>query len=462
MLTKFYGFCEGPFGVTPDSRSLYLSHTHREALAALVQGIQASRGFLTLVAEPGMGKTTVLYQLMERLRGSARVAFLFQTQCTSLELVRYLMADLGLDSHGKDLVEMHTELYRVLFEKTFGGSQFVLIVDEAQNLSLEALETIRLISNCETPHTKLLQIVLAGQPQLADKLTHPDLHQLHQRIAIVSELTPLTRDETMGYIRNRLQAAGYRGGPLFAPSALALIAEKCGGIPRKINMLCFNSLSLGYALRRKQINQEIVKEVLLDLDIQRLGQKVRSIKKSVPVRQVRLMGATSPLHSKSNITMRAIQCLVRATALFTILAVGGVFTTGIREEPLLGKISIQSNPNAMSSTELEPHDVVPASAGPIKKSLPANSMVDSASSDGSFDSKAVVVGPKETILQIARKYLGRDDARVLHAIQDLNPQLININQITEGQWIFIPRATENLRVGRKKSMGDTVEKGSHE
>jgi general secretion pathway protein A len=441
MLTNFYGFCEQPFGVTPDSRSLYLSRTHREALASLSQGIRANRGFLTLVAEPGMGKTTLLHQLMERLRGSARVAFLFQTQCTSLELVRYLMTDLGLDSRGKDLVEMHTELYRVLFEKTVAGNRFVLVVDEAQNLSLEVLETIRLISNCETPHTKLLQIVLAGQPQLADKLNHPDLHQLHQRIAVVSELTPLSRDETIGYIRNRLQAAGYQGGPLFTPSALAEITENCGGIPRKINMLCFNSLSLGYALRRKQINEEVVKQALLDLDTQRLVSKVRPNKKTVPVRQVQLIGLTSSFRGRSKIGIQVAPYLIRAAVLLAMIVFVGFFTTGVREETLLGKLSMHNNPNIASSTQLE---VVAASTRP-DKSVSANSMAEFASSDSPFKWQTVVVAPKETLRQIVRRYIGRDDVRVLRQIQDLNPQLADINHVTEGQRILIPRLAGNLR-----------------
>ncbi len=260
MFLDFYGLSEQPFGATPDPAYLYLSRTHGEALATLLYGIKADRGFMALIAEPGMGKTTLLYRLIEELRDSARTVFLFQTQCDSHEFFCYLLRELGLETTGMDLASMHKKLNDVLFGEMLAGRRSVLVVDEAQNLEGPVLETIRLLSNFETTHSKLLEIVLAGQPQLAEKLARPGLSQLRQRISILSQLEPLSPGETACYIEHRLKVAGYSGGPLFAPDALALIAEQSRGIPREINNICFNALLLGKARRSQTISSEIARE----------------------------------------------------------------------------------------------------------------------------------------------------------------------------------------------------------
>jgi N-acetylmuramoyl-L-alanine amidase/type II secretory pathway predicted ATPase ExeA len=258
MFLDFYRLHQQPFGVTPDPAYLYPSRTHCEALDALTEGIMSARGFLALIAEPGMGKTTLLYQVLEGLRGKARAAFLFQTQCNSREFFQYLLSELGVDATGMGLVAMHNKLNEMLFAEMLAGRRFVLIVDEAQNLEDSVLETIRLLSNFETSHTKLLQIVLAGQPQLGDKLGQKQLSQLLQRIAVVQRLEALSPDETAGYIRHRLKIGGHSGEDIFEPEALALIAERTGGVPRTINNLCFHTLLEGYAQGRRTISADIV------------------------------------------------------------------------------------------------------------------------------------------------------------------------------------------------------------
>src|SRR6202451_46077 len=182
MYLEFYGLKEEPFGVTPDPRFLYLSPGHREALASIYYGIEAGRGFISLIAVPGMGKTTLLFHLLERFRSSARTAFLFQTQCTSREFMRFLLAELGYETGDHDFVRMHEEFNQHLLREARAGNRFIVVVDEAQNLDPSVLETIRLLSDFETPQAKLLQIVLAGQPDLADKLASRHLAQLRQRI----------------------------------------------------------------------------------------------------------------------------------------------------------------------------------------------------------------------------------------------------------------------------------------
>jgi N-acetylmuramoyl-L-alanine amidase/type II secretory pathway predicted ATPase ExeA len=267
MFLDFYGLRQQPFGVTPDPAYLYASSTHKEALASLSRGINEGRGFLTLIAEPGMGKTTLLYQLLEQLRENARTAFLFQTQCDSREFFQYLLSELNVDTRAMGLVAMHNKLNEILFAELLAGRRFVLVVDEAQDLDDSVLETVRLLSNFETSNTKLLQIVLAGQPELADKLAQPQLAQLMQRITVVSYLEPLSPEETGRYIEHRLKVAGYSGeAALFAPEAAELIARASEGIPRIINKICFSALEEGFELGSPTITRRIVRKALRKLD----------------------------------------------------------------------------------------------------------------------------------------------------------------------------------------------------
>jgi general secretion pathway protein A len=270
MYEKYFGLREQPFGVTPDPRFLYLSAAHREALASLYYGIEANRGFLGLIAKPGMGKTTILFHLLEKFRSSARTAFLFQTQCTSREFMRFLLAELGYESDGQDFVRMHEEFNRRLLQEARAGNRFIVVIDEAQNLEPSVLETVRLLSDFETPRAKLMHIILAGQPELADKLASPGLAQLRQRVSIVHGLEPLSPREIKNYIDHRLRIAGYDGPPLFTPEVYEDIARASEGIPRNINNFCFNALSLACALQKKVVDTAVVKEVIADLDISKL------------------------------------------------------------------------------------------------------------------------------------------------------------------------------------------------
>lgn len=270
MFLSFFGLREQPFGVTPDPRFLYLSAAHREALASLYYGIEANRGFLGLIARPGMGKTTILFHLLEKFRTSARTALIFQTQCNSREFMRLLLAELGYEGAIQDLVQMHEEFNKRLMQEARSGNRLIVVIDEAQNLDPEVLETLRLLSNFETSRAKLMQIVLAGQPALADKLASPGLAQLRQRVSIVHGLEPLPAWEVKNYIEHRLLVAGYKGNTLFTTEAYEAVATFTQGIPRNVNNFCFNALSLACALRKRVVDLDIVNEVKSDLDIEKL------------------------------------------------------------------------------------------------------------------------------------------------------------------------------------------------
>ena len=275
MFLDYFGLREQPFGVTPDPRYLYLGPAHREALASLYYGIEANRGFLSLIARPGMGKTTLLFHLLAKFDRSARTAFLFQTQCTSREFMQFLLAEIGIDTESHDFVRMHEQFNRCLVQEARAGKRFIVVIDEAQNLDASVLETVRLLSDFETPQAKLLQIVLVGQPGLADKLASPSLVQLRQRITSVSGLNPLVPEEVGRFIDHRLHVAGYRGNvPLFTKEAQELIAQVSEGIPRQINNYCFHSLSLACAMKKKAVDVSMVREVMHDLDITRFVSEV--------------------------------------------------------------------------------------------------------------------------------------------------------------------------------------------
>jgi len=270
MFLSFFGLREQPFGVTPDPRFLYLSAAHREAFASLYYGIEANRGFLGLIAKPGMGKTTILFHLLEKFRTSARTAFMFQTQCNSREFMRYLLAELGYEGDTQDFVHLHNEFNRLLLQEARSGKRMIVVIDEAQNLDSSVLETVRLLSDFETPRAKLMHIILCGQPELADKLASPRLAQLRQRVSILHGLEALPSWEVKNYIEHRLKIAGYEGDPIFTPEAYDEIAEFTEGIPRNVNNFCFNALSLAYALQKKLVDTDVVKEVKADLDISKL------------------------------------------------------------------------------------------------------------------------------------------------------------------------------------------------
>ena len=274
MVLDYYQLREQPFGVTPDSRYLFLSGTHREALASLLYGVDAGCGFLALIAAPGLGKTTLLFHVLNQLREKARTVFLFQTVCTPLDLLRALLTGLGVQETQGSLIQMQSRLKDVLVEQARLGKRVVVVIDEAQNLDDSVLELVRMLSNFETAREKLIQIILSGQSQLAEKMASPELEQLRQRVSIFSHLKPFSPEDTELYIAHRLRIAGCTfEAPFFTRDALALISDYSNGIPRNVNNLCFNSLALGCALQRKPIDRAVVLDVIDDLDFGRLAKK---------------------------------------------------------------------------------------------------------------------------------------------------------------------------------------------
>jgi general secretion pathway protein A len=267
MYCQFFGFSEKPFDVTPDPSFLYLTAGHREALSALIYGIRERRGFVVLIGEVGTGKTTLLNALSSRLDQNVHMAFIFNTDMSFQQMLNMALIELGLtrpEEHLTKVKALHRLNHFAAQELAWGGN-VVLVVDEAQNLDQSSLENLRLLSNLETPKHKMIQIVLAGQPELVKKLRAPELRQLAQRISIKGYITPLSRQKTYNYIRHRLMVAGHRGAPLFEKHALQRIWEFSGGVPRRINIISDNALLIGYALGKKKITESMVEEAIMDL-----------------------------------------------------------------------------------------------------------------------------------------------------------------------------------------------------
>ena len=270
MYNSYFGFLESPFSVTPDPRFFYTNRVYQEAYANLRYGIEARKGFIVITGEVGTGKTTLLRKLMRNSEGTIHSVFIFNTHINFNELLRAILGDLGLATAGKDRLMMVEELNDYLIEQLKRGHIVSVLIDEAQNLSDEALEGLRLLSNLETDREKLLQIVLMGQPELKPKLDQPSLRQLKQRVALQCQLAPLDASEVGAYIDFRLKEAGYKGEELFDRDAVDQIILYSRGIPRLINMICDNALLIAYGSSQKSVTIEMVNEVVDDLQLQAL------------------------------------------------------------------------------------------------------------------------------------------------------------------------------------------------
>ncbi|HET9306900.1 MAG TPA: AAA family ATPase [Candidatus Sulfotelmatobacter sp.] len=268
MYKEFYGLRANPFNVNPDPRYLFLTRHTEEALACLTYGIQSRKGFVLLTGEVGTGKTTLINKLLEWLRlQQVATAFIFNSRMNVPQFLDYMMADFGIQHDSRAKSQILLRLYNWLLDRYRAGETAVLIVDEAQNLSDEVLEEIRMLTNLETFTEKLLQIVLVGQPELEQKLKQPQLRQLRQRLTLRAKTHPLTLDETRAYVQQRLRIAGSNGQQIFEPEAVATIHRYAMGIPRVINLLCEHCLVSAFVDQQKIIGSPVVEGVARDFDL---------------------------------------------------------------------------------------------------------------------------------------------------------------------------------------------------
>lgn len=315
MYLAFYGFREAPFSPTPNPRFLFQSARHREVLAQLTYGVRERKGFIVLTGEIGTGKTTLLRTLLDRVDPAAhRVAYVHNSALSTDGLLEYILQDWGVKSTATSRAQRLFELNEFLIDQHRQGFFPVLIVDEAQNLEVETLEAIRLLSNFETTQEKLMQILLVGQPELRETLSRPELRQLKQRIALRSHIGPLSPEETRLYVRHRLRVAGASDVGIFTDPAIQKIAEYSRGIPRVINIVCDHCLVSGYAESKRRIDAGIVREAI---DYLEEGERP-SWRRS---RDIRLVPAAASVWAARVGVGALIAALVAVTA-FAVNAVG--------------------------------------------------------------------------------------------------------------------------------------------
>ena len=268
MYKRFFGLKENPFNVNPDPRFLFETRETQEALACLTYGIQRRRGFILISGEVGTGKTTLLNKLLEQLRGErVKTAFIFNPRLSVEQFLHFMMADFGIACESPTKSQILIQLNQWLLERFRTGETAVLIVDEAQNLSLEVLEEIRLLTNLETSTEKLLQIVLSGQPELDLLLKKPALRQLRQRITLRCRTGPLTPEDTRGYILERLRIAGARGDLIFSQEAIEGVVRYSAGIPRVINLLCEHALITSFAEDQRPVLAGTIQAVAHEFEL---------------------------------------------------------------------------------------------------------------------------------------------------------------------------------------------------
>jgi general secretion pathway protein A len=502
MFLEYFGLIEQPFGVTPDPRFLHMGAKHREALASLVYGTDTNRGFLALIAEPGMGKTSLLYQYLEGLRNKSRAAFIFQTDCDSEDFIRHILVDLSLDPAGKDLPTMHGMLNEVLLAEMRAGRRFILVIDEAQNLDERVLESVRLLSNFETPWMKLMQIVIAGQPQLAERLTRPSMAQLRQRISSVIRIEPFTAEETGAYIDHRLWVAGYTGEPLFTVGARLLIAKHSAGIPRNINTLCFNAMSVAYGMGARQVDVKMVREAINDVEIESLVPKQERTPPRVasPGRTVVPFRVMVPKKRALGIG-RLVQtfAVVSALLLFALSARVG-WNVGKRTPPFDVLFADVTEASAESATllpaapaENSPETATNKVATPIATfDLPQSQRESASGSDvaaiapprvpggpksvvrDAAEPSSVVAGLSDndriltvaiekdsTLMDLCMQHLGHFDTEMLEQALTLNPTLIDVNHIAAGQRIRLPLYLRRGFVSQSEALETPVKLEAH-
>ena len=319
MYSAHFGLRCEPFGVTPDPAFFFMTSQHREAVASIMYCILDRRGFAALISRPGMGKTSTILYLIEAMRGQAKIALLVHPYLDSSSVIENIFSSLGLAMESSPNKTYH-KFYEFLMELETRQQTCVVIVDEAQELSRDAMEALRILSNFEKINQKLLQIIFVGQSKFAGALASPTLEQLRQRIVIFGRLDPLSPSEVEQYVKHRLSVAGSTQ-MLFSRESLAAIAQHSQGIPRTINTLCFASMTVAFAQGKGQVALEHVQEAVRDLDVGSFthGDERIAASQPLPSPEPELVGAVPGISTIRVSTGQILKAVIMASLAATVV-----------------------------------------------------------------------------------------------------------------------------------------------
>lgn len=409
MYLKFFELVKEPFQITPDPSFLYLSQGHKEALASIIYGVEKSKGFVLIIGAVGVGKTTILRAYLEKAeKGKLRIIYLFNANISYSNLLKYIFKELGLVQESSEICDMVNQLHQTLINEYRQKRNVLLLIDEAQNMPVDTLENLRMLSNLETATEKLIQIIFSAQPEFEKTLNLDELKQLKQRIAVKAVISPLTREEGLLYIHHRLKRAADKKTAIFSTYALKEIVRVSKGIPRVINVLCDNSLITAFGYGKKKVDLSVVKEIIRDFDMQK------------------------PFYARWHVNL-----------LVGILVAVGVYF-GVKESrETMVKPALP--PQATKIPSRPPVEATPVSgtAYPDKgndEPAKGNMGLDNANTAPVSEGNAVnrVVEKGDTLAKLIKDVYGHVDAKTIRFVKKANPSIADEDLIIEGGRIVFP------------------------
>jgi len=417
MYLNYYNLRREPFNITPDPDLLFLSPSHREALAAVICGVNRRKGFVAITGEVGVGKTTIIRAFLEKVdKQNVRAIYVFNANITFKALLRTIYQNIGMAPQSEEVSEMVNQLHMILIDEYRAGRNLVLIIDEAQNMPVETLENLRMLSNLETSTDKLIQIVLSGQPEFEQKLNLHTLRQLNQRIAIRVKILPLSRKESLEYINHRLSQSSTKDIQPFTSGALHRIVGKAGGIPRVINIFCDNCLVTAFGNQQKKVSSRVAREIIAEQT-----------------------GESRNWHWVK------FACI---TALLATISLSWVYMENGRSLPVPAlEISVNKPGGPVAERSgIQTVQAAPAKPAGVQQDGEGTQLIagkhgkaDVVDTPGNGNYHIVRVARRgDTLAQLVMETYGSVDRKLLGQVKQHNPGITNVDLIREGEKIFFP------------------------
>jgi len=425
MYNDFYGFSEKPFELTPNPRFLYLTPSHREALASMTHGIKNRKGFISMTGGVGTGKTTLIHSLLDRLDNKVKTVLIFHTTITFTDLLKTIVQELDLPAVKESRMDLLHQLIQYLALMGKRGETLVIIIDEAQKLPQRVMEELQMFCDMES---KVVQILFVGQPELEDKLNSESLKQLRQGIEIRRQIRGLSEEESKEYIDHRLRLVGSSSSQIFSPKALSLICSYAQGIPRVINGLCDNALLMGSSSFKKKIDVDIIREVIKNMEGPSLQRTIPS--STAVVKKIRAFpfGLRFLLKKASLIIVVSLLCL--GTLIF-----------------LTRRHTEQKSAKTWDIKSLESRYVDTESLSTSTSSQTTQPSASMAAAGRQYKlNEMIAVKKGQTISDLTKKYYGIVNMTLIDFLLEVNPDITNVHLITVDQKIKIPNITEELLI----------------